>query len=42
MDLRRLIESKARAAREAARALALCGTRTKNDALSRFARSSMA
>src|SRR5215470_7172040 len=38
MDLRTLIETKARAAREAARALALCGTRTKNDALLQMAR----
>jgi glutamate-5-semialdehyde dehydrogenase len=38
MNVRTLIETKARAAREAARALALCGTRTKNDALLQMAR----
>ena len=38
MDVRTLVESKARAAKEAARALALCGTRTKNDALLQMAR----
>jgi glutamate-5-semialdehyde dehydrogenase len=38
MDLRTLVEGKARAAREAARALALCGSRTKNDALLQMAR----
>ena len=38
MDLRHLIESKARAAKDAARALALCGARTKNDALLQMAR----
>jgi len=37
-DIRTLIETKARAAREAARALALCGSRTKNDALLQMAR----
>ena len=37
-DIRTLVESKARAAREAARALALCGPRTKNDALLQMAR----
>jgi glutamate-5-semialdehyde dehydrogenase len=38
MDVTRLVETKARAAREAARALALCGTRTKNEALLQMAR----
>jgi glutamate-5-semialdehyde dehydrogenase len=38
MDLRTLVEGKARAARDAARALALCGSRTKNDALLQMAR----
>src|SRR2546426_8640030 len=38
MDVRTLVETKARAAREAARALALCGSRTKNDALLQMAR----
>ena len=38
MDIRTLVENKARAAREAARALALCGSRTKNDALLQMAR----
>src|SRR5919198_3012983 len=38
MDVRTLVETKARAAREAARALALCGSRTKNDALQQMAR----
>jgi len=37
-DIRTLVETKARAAREAARALALCGSRTKNDALLQMAR----
>src|SRR5436190_10997101 len=37
-NIRTLVESKARAAKEAARALALCGTRTKNDALLQMAR----
>ena len=37
-DIRTLVEGKARAAREAARALALCGSRTKNDALLQMAR----
>jgi glutamate-5-semialdehyde dehydrogenase len=37
-EIRTLIESKARAAREAARALALCGSRTKNEALLQMAR----
>jgi glutamate-5-semialdehyde dehydrogenase len=38
MDVTQLIQSKARAAREAARQLALCSTRTKNDALQQMAR----
>ena len=38
MDVRTLVETKARAAREAARALALCSTRVKNDALLQMAR----
>src|SRR5881296_3260284 len=38
MDARALIETRARAAREAARALALCPTKTKNDALMQMAR----
>jgi glutamate-5-semialdehyde dehydrogenase len=38
MDLRKVVESKARAAREAATALALCPTRVKNDALLQMAR----
>jgi glutamate-5-semialdehyde dehydrogenase len=38
MDVRRLVEAKARAAREAAQALALCPTRTKNEALAQMAR----
>src|SRR2546425_6626845 len=38
MDVRRLVEAKARAAREAAQALALCPTRTKNEALGQMAR----
>jgi len=38
MDARTLIETRARAARTAARALALCPTRTKNDALVQMAR----
>jgi glutamate-5-semialdehyde dehydrogenase len=38
MDVRTLVETKARAAREAARVLALCSTRTKNDALLQMAR----
>src|SRR5712664_3539515 len=37
MDVRALVEGKARAAREAARALALCPTRIKNDALLQMA-----
>jgi glutamate-5-semialdehyde dehydrogenase len=39
MDVRTLVESKARAARAAAPALALCSTRTKNEALLAMARS---
>ncbi|MBI4247322.1 MAG: glutamate-5-semialdehyde dehydrogenase [Candidatus Rokubacteria bacterium] len=38
MDVKRLVEAKARAAREAARSLALCPTRAKNDALVQMAR----
>jgi glutamate-5-semialdehyde dehydrogenase len=38
MDVRTLVETKARAAREAARTLALCSTRVKNDALLQMAR----
>ena len=38
MDVRTLVETKARAARAAARALALCSTRTKNEALTQMAR----
>src|SRR5438552_1435067 len=38
MDARALIETRARAERKAARALALCPTRTKNDALTQMAR----
>jgi len=38
MDARTLIETRARAARTAARTLALCPTRTKNDALVQMAR----
>jgi glutamate-5-semialdehyde dehydrogenase len=38
MDARALVETRARAAREAARALALCPTKTKNDALMQMAR----
>src|SRR5919108_5972045 len=38
MDLRTLVETKARAAREAARLLALCSARTKNEALLQMAR----
>ena len=38
MDLKSLIEGKARAAREAASALALLSTKTKNDALAQMAR----
>ncbi|MBI1734269.1 MAG: glutamate-5-semialdehyde dehydrogenase [Candidatus Rokubacteria bacterium] len=38
MDLRGIVESKARAARQAATALALCPTRVKNEALAQMAR----
>ena len=38
MDVRPLMEGKARAAREAAHALATCATRTKNEALAQMAR----
>ncbi len=38
MDIRELVESKARAAREAAATLALCPTRLKNEALLQMAR----
>ncbi len=38
MDVTQLVVTKARAAREAAHALALCSTRTKNDALAQMAR----
>jgi glutamate-5-semialdehyde dehydrogenase len=38
MDVKTLVETKARAARAAARALALCSTRTKNEALAQMAR----
>ncbi|MBI4635743.1 MAG: glutamate-5-semialdehyde dehydrogenase [Candidatus Rokubacteria bacterium] len=38
MDIRSLVEVKARAARSAAAALALCATKTKNDALGQMAR----
>jgi len=38
MDIREMVEAKARAAKEAARALALCSTKLKNDALSQMAR----
>src|SRR5213594_3140726 len=41
MDARALIETRARAARAAARALALCPTKTKNDALIQMARGLM-
>jgi len=37
-DARRLVETRARAAREGARALALCSTRLRNDALMQMAR----
>src|SRR3990167_5430930 len=37
MDVRSLVEAKARAARDAARALALCPTKAKNDALAQMA-----
>ncbi|HEV8474679.1 MAG TPA: glutamate-5-semialdehyde dehydrogenase [Methylomirabilota bacterium] len=38
MDVRQLVETKARAAREAARALALCATKVKDEALAQMAR----
>src|ERR671937_52799 len=38
MDVRQLVESKARAARAAANALAVCGTRVKDEALAQMAR----
>ena len=38
MDVRTLVERKARAAREAARVLALCSARVKNEALTQMAR----
>jgi glutamate-5-semialdehyde dehydrogenase len=38
MDVTQLVQTKARAAREAARLLALCSTRTKNEALQQMAR----
>ena len=38
MEPRELVEARARAAREGARALALCSTRIKNDALGQMAR----
>src|SRR5207244_11103347 len=38
MDARTLVETRVRAARAAARALALCPTRTKNEALTQMAR----
>src|SRR2546422_6101744 len=38
MDVRQLVESKARAARTAAHALAVCGTRVKDGALAQMAR----
>jgi glutamate-5-semialdehyde dehydrogenase len=38
MDVTQLVETKARAARQAARALALCSTRIKNEALLQMAR----
>jgi len=38
MDAKQLVEARARAAREGARALALCSTRVKNDALAQMAR----
>src|SRR5207247_8606040 len=37
MDVRDLVQAKARAARDAARALALCPTKIKNDALVQMA-----
>lgn len=38
MEIREMVEAKARAAKEAARALALCSSKLKNDALSQMAR----
>lgn len=38
MEIRVLVEGKARAAKEASRALALCSTKVRNDALSQMAR----
>ena len=38
MDVRGLVETKARAARQAAQSLALCPTKTKNDSLMQMAR----
>src|SRR4029434_3764879 len=38
MDVKTLVETKARTARAASRALALCSTRTKNEALTQMAR----
>src|SRR5262249_30923906 len=38
MDVRTLVDTRVRAARAAARALALCPTRTKNEALAQMAR----
>src|SRR5919109_1740731 len=38
MDVKKLVTRKARAAREAATMLALCPTKTKNDALAQMAR----
>ena len=38
MDVKHLVETRARAAREAARALALCSTKTRNEALAQMAR----
>src|SRR2546423_302934 len=38
MDVRQLVETKARAARTAAHALAVCGTRVKDEALTQMAR----
>jgi glutamate-5-semialdehyde dehydrogenase len=38
MDVKTLVETKARAARAASRVLALCSTRTKNEALAQMAR----
>src|SRR5207244_2728937 len=38
MDVRQLVETKARAARAAAHALAVCGTRVKDEALAQMAR----